>query len=313
MSLRLFHHPGFEAPIGEHIMPIRKFRLVADALQDDARFEIVAPEPVEIADLARVHTPDYIEAVRVGEPRALAESQKFPWSPELFPSVRLTNGGVFAAAATALERGVSAALASGFHHACADHGEGFCTFNGLVVALEKLRARGRIRRAAVLDMDLHYGNGTATLAESRDWLFALSIYGNDYWENRPYRDVGTVRHPAGPNHAEAVLPNGCRGDEMLAILERNLPRLLENRPDVLLYQAGADPLRDDPYSPLDLGHADLAARDRRVFEFAKSHGLPVAWVLAGGYTPDVSQVVAAHVNTACACAAVFTDSASPAR
>jgi acetoin utilization deacetylase AcuC-like enzyme len=305
MSLRLFHHPGFEAPIGEHIMPIRKFRLVADALRGDARFEIVAPEPVGIVDLARVHTPAYIEAVRTGEPRALAESQKFPWSPELFPSVRLTNGGVFAAASTALERGVSAALASGFHHACADHGEGFCTFNGLVVALEKLRAEGRIRRAAVLDMDLHYGNGTASLAESRDWMFALSIYGNDYWENHPYRDVEIVRHPAGPNHAAAALPNGCRGDEMLAILERNLPRLLENRPDVLLYQAGADPLRDDPYSPLDLGHADLAARDRRVFEFAKSHGLPIAWVLAGGYTPDVSQVVEVHVNTARECAAVF--------
>lgn len=313
MSLRLFHDPGFEAPIGEHIMPIRKFRLVADALRNDAAFEIVAPAPVEIADLARVHTPDYIEAVRMGEPRALAESQKFPWSPELFPSVRLTNGGVFAAAATALERGASAALASGFHHACADHGEGFCTFNGLVVALEKLRAQDRIRRAAVLDMDLHYGNGTATLAESRDWLFALSIYGNDYWENRPYRDVEIVRHPSGPNHAGVVLPNGCRGDEMLAILERSLPRLLEGRPDVLLYQAGADPLRDDPYSPLDLGHDDLAARDRRVFEFAKSHGLPVAWVLAGGYTPDVSQVVAVHVNTARACAEVFSDSASPAR
>ena len=305
MSLRLFHDPDFEAPIGEHIMPIRKFHLVADALRSDAAFEIVAPASVEIADLARVHAPDYIEAVRTGEPRALAESQKFPWSPELFPSVRLTNGGVFAAAATALEHGVSAALASGFHHASADHGEGFCTFNGLVVALEKLRAEGRIRRAAVLDMDLHYGNGTATLAESRDWLFALSIYGNDYWENRPYRDVEIVRHPAGPNHAEAVLPNGCRGDEMLAILECNLPRLLENRPDVLLYQAGADPLRDDPYSPLDLGHADLAARDRRVFEFAKSHGLPIAWVLAGGYTPDVSQVVEVHVNTARECAAVF--------
>jgi acetoin utilization deacetylase AcuC-like enzyme len=313
MSLRLFHDPGFEAPIGEHIMPIRKFRLVADALRGDAAFEIAAPEPVEIADLARVHTSDYIEAVRTGEPRALAESQKFPWSPALFPSVRLTNGGVYAASATALERGVSAALASGFHHACADHGEGFCTFNGLVVALEKLRAQGRIRRAAVLDMDLHYGNGTATLAESRNWLFALSIYGNDYWENRPYRDVGIVRHPSEPNHAEAVLPNGCRGDEMLAILERNLPRLLESQPDVLLYQAGADPLRDDPYSPLDLGHADLAARDRRVFEFAKSHGLPIAWVLAGGYTPDVSQVVAVHVNTARTCAEVFNDSASRAR
>jgi acetoin utilization deacetylase AcuC-like enzyme len=305
MRLRLFHDPGFEAPIGEHIMPIRKFRLVADALRDDPRMEIRPPAAITDADLLRVHTAEYVRAVHTGEPRALAESQKFPWSPALFPSVCLTNGGVLAAAETALERGVSAALASGFHHSCADHGEGFCTFNGLVVAAEKLRAEGRVRRVAVLDMDLHYGNGTASLVESRDWMFALSIYGNDYWRNVPYRDVDTIRHPAGPNHASSILPNGCRGDEMLAILERNLPALRESRPDLLLYQAGADPLRDDPYSPLDLGPADLRARDRRVFEFARAEGIPVAWVLAGGYTPDTSKVVAVHVNTALACAEVF--------
>ncbi len=305
MTLRVFHDPGFEAPLGEHIMPIRKFRLVADALRSDPRIEIVAPKPAAREDLLRVHTAEYVDAIRTGEPRELAESQKFPWSPELYASVCLTNGGVHAAAGHALQTGVSAALASGFHHACADHGEGFCTFNGLVVALEKLRAENRIRRAAVLDMDLHYGNGTASLAESRDWMFALSIYGNDYWRNVPHRDVENIRHPAGPNHAGAALPNGCRGDEMLAIVEKNLPQLLKSKPDVLLYQAGADPFRDDPYSPLDLGHDDLEARDRRVFEFAKQHGIPVAWVLAGGYTKDTSQVVQVHVNTAHACCEVF--------
>ncbi len=287
-------------------MPIRKFRLVADALRADSKIEIVSPAPISLEDLLRVHTGEYLEAVRTGEPRPLAESQKFPWSPDLFPSVRLTNGGVFAAAEAALDHGVSAALASGFHHAGADHGEGFCTFNGLVVALEKLRASGRIKRAAVLDLDLHYGNGTATLAESRDWMFALSIYGNDYWRNHAYRDVEIVRHPAGPNHGSAVLPNACRGAEMRAVLDAQLSRLLTaGRPDIILYQAGADPLRDDPYSPLDLGHEDLMARDRRVFEFARAEGIPLAWVLAGGYTADTSQVVRVHVNTARACREVF--------
>jgi acetoin utilization deacetylase AcuC-like enzyme len=305
MKRRIFFHPGFEAPIGDHIMPIRKFRLVADALKNHPGIELVPPAPVEEADLLRVHTADYISAIRTGEPRQLAESQKFPWSPELYPSVCLTSGGLFAAAAEALISGLSGALVSGFHHSCADHGEGFCTFNGLVITLEKLRAKGLIHRAAVLDMDLHYGNGTATLAERRDWMFALSIYGNDYWQNVPYPDVEIVRHPTGPNHESDVLRNGCRGEEMLSILERNLPRLLETKPDILLYQAGADPLRDDPYSPLDLGHNDLMARDRRVFEFAKEHGIPIAWVLAGGYTKDTSKVVEVHVNTAHACAEGF--------
>jgi acetoin utilization deacetylase AcuC-like enzyme len=251
--------------------------------------------------LLRVHTPAYIEAVRTGEPRELAESQKFPWSPQLYPSVCLTNGGVLAAAREALRSGSAAALASGFHHACADHGEGFCTFNGLVVALEALRHEGLIERAAVLDLDLHYGNGTALLAVDRPWLRALSIYGNDYWNNTPHRDVRMRHHEDGPNHRSAPLIPSGGGDRavLLEALEENLDWLLDGeRPDLLLYQAGADPLRDDPYSPLDLSHGDLMERDRVVFEFAKNKNLPVAWVLAGGYSKDISKVVEVHVNTA---------------
>ncbi len=306
--ITLHHHPGFATPLGNHVMPIRKFQLVADILAADSRFTITAPPPVTDADLFRVHTPAYVDAIRTGEPRELAESQKFPWSPTLDASVRLTNGGVLAAATEALTTGVSAALASGFHHAHADHGEGFCTFNGLIVAIDALAAAGTIRTAAILDLDLHYGNGTASLAESRPGVFALSVYGNDYWENVPFADVDTVHHPTGPNHESSVLPNGCDGPEMLAILEANLPRLIANgKPDILLYQAGADPLRDDPYSPLDLGADDLAARDRRVFEFARDHAIPIAWVLAGGYTSDVNKVVQVHVNTAKEAARIFAD------
>jgi acetoin utilization deacetylase AcuC-like enzyme len=300
--MRAFHHPGFAAPLGDHIMPISKFALVADRLRVEMpEIEILAPDPVSEVDLMRVHTPDYIQAVRNGEPRALAESQKFPWSPQLYPSVLLTNGGVLAAAGEALRSGSSAALASGFHHACVDHGEGFCTFNGLVVALEALRAGGLIRNAAVLDLDLHYGNGTASLAVDRPWLRALSIYGNDYWNNIAYRDVRERHHADGPNHFSVpMVPSGGSDREvLLGVLQEHLDWLLDgDRPDILLYQAGADPLRDDPYSPLDLSHADLLERDRMVFEFAKKKGLPLAWVLAGGYTKDIAKVVEVHMNTA---------------
>jgi acetoin utilization deacetylase AcuC-like enzyme len=299
--MTLFHDPGFAAPIGKHIMPISKFALVAaEAKKAFPAIAIVSPDPVTEADLLRVHAPDYITAVKTGEPRSLAESQKFPWSPELFPSVCLTGGGILAAARQALSDGVSGALASGFHHACLDHGEGFCTFNGLVVALEALRASGRIRSAAVLDLDLHYGNGTAQLASERPWMRALSIYGNDYDANTPYRDVRTSRHVDGDNHISVPLvPSGSSDrNVLLEALDENLDWILEGeKPDILLYQAGADPLKDDPYSPLDLNHADLMERDRRVFQFAKSHSLPVAWVLAGGYTEDISKVVEVHLNT----------------
>ena len=300
--MKIFHHPGFAAPLGEHIMPISKFALVAERIREVLPEVVIAsPTTVNEVDLARVHTREYIEAIRTGEPCELAESQKFPWSPELFPSVCLTNGGVLAAARQALEAGSSAALASGFHHSCADHGEGFCTFNGLVVALEALRVERKIQSAAVLDLDLHYGNGTASLAESRPWLRALSIYGNDYWQNVCYRDVLERRHQDGMNHFSVpLIPSGGsdRGVLMEA-LEQNLEWLLANgRPDILLYQAGADPLRDDPYSPLNLSHGDLMERDRLVFEFAKANGLPVAWVLAGGYSKDIRKVVDVHVNTA---------------
>ena len=295
--LTAFYHPGYAAPLGQHVMPIRKFALVADGLRESADVRLAEPAPVTEADLRRVHTAEYIAAIRTGEPRALAESQKFPWSPELYPSVCLTSGGCLAAARQALQDGVSAALVSGFHHACADHGEGFCTFNGLIVALDALVAAGEIRTAAVLDMDLHYGNGTAQLAALRPHVFALSLYGSDYRDNFCFRDVTERHHEDGENHRSCALPAGCDRAKMLEIMDAALPLIAARRPDLLLYQAGADPYFEDPYSPLALDHDDLLVRDRRVFEFAKAHAIPVAWVLAGGYTSDVSKVVRVHLNT----------------
>jgi acetoin utilization deacetylase AcuC-like enzyme len=301
-----YHHPRFAAPIGDHVMPMRKFQAVADSLAGRAQVRVEAPAPVTPADLGRVHTAEYLDAVRTGEPRELAQSQKFPWSPELWPSVLLTNGGALAAASRALDDGVAAALASGFHHAHSDHGEGFCTFNGLVVAAEALRAAGRVRTVAVLDLDLHYGNGTASLCADRPWLFNCSIYGNDYWRNTPYRDVETRRHEDGPNHVSFALPNGSGREVLRDALERGTAAILAwGRPDLVLYQAGADPYREDPYSPLELDHDDLRERDRFVFEWARRERLPLAWVLAGGYTKDLSKVVEVHLGTFDAAAVAY--------
>ena len=223
----VFYHPGYFAPIGDsHTMPMRKFGLVAERIEHDPAAEFFTHGPATMKQLLRVHTAEYVRAIETGEPRKLAEEQKFPWSDKLFPAVCLTNGGVIAASHKALETGVAACLASGFHHSHGDHGEGFCTFNGLIVALDDLFATGKIKHGAVLDMDLHYGNGTASLAAGRPHVTALSIYGNDYWLNKPYKDVESVRHHDGENHFSATLPNGCDEARMLEILHGMLPKLL---------------------------------------------------------------------------------------
>ena len=147
-------------------------------------------------------------AIRTGEPRPLAQSQKFPWSAELAEAVRWTNGGCIHALGIALEKGVAGNLASGFHHSHADHGEGFCTFNGLIVAMEAQKALGRMKRGLVLDMDLHYGNGTASLLQDRPDFYQLSIYGNWYKKNLAYRDVTAERAVDTDNAWSVPVPNG---------------------------------------------------------------------------------------------------------
>ncbi len=293
-----YHHPGYAADIGQHVMPMRKFQLVADAVRQLDFAQLLKPDPITETDLLRVHDRAYVQAIQIGQPRELAESQKFPWSPAIYPSVLLTCGGVYAAANRAVSDGIAASVCSGFHHASASHGEGFCTFNGLIVAIDRLRAEGKIKTACVLDMDLHYGNGTAQLLTARPYAYQLSIYGNDYWDNIPYRDVTTLHHQDGDNHHSAALPEGCDRPTLLRIMSENLPRILAGqKPDLLIYQAGADPFWNDPYSPLSLDHDDLLERDRVVFDFAKKNAIPIAWVLAGGYTKDVSLVVKVHTNT----------------
>jgi acetoin utilization deacetylase AcuC-like enzyme len=310
--IRVFSSPRYVADIGEHVMPMRKFDRVREAIAAlGVPVRIEEPAPVSRADLLRVHDEAYVRAVETGEPRALAESQKFPWSPELAEAVRWTNGGCIAALLAALDEGVAANLASGFHHAHADHGEGFCTFNGLVVSLEKARAEGRIHRGLVVDLDLHYGNGTAALLATRPELHNLSVYGSWYADNRAHREVDLVRAPDTENCRSVPVRNGAGRDEYLGLVDAALAAALERaRPEVILYQAGADPYREDPYSPLDLGADDLLERDRRVFAAARAAGVPIAWVLAGGYTRDLARVVEVHVNTFRAAAKEFGESAA---
>jgi acetoin utilization deacetylase AcuC-like enzyme len=155
-------------------------------------------------------------------------------------------------------------------------------------------------------MDLHYGNGTAALLAERPDFFQLSIYGNWYKRNLAYRDVESERAPDTANAWSVAVRNGAGADEYLGALHDRLDRAIDvARPDALLFQAGADPYQEDPYSPLLLDHAALKARDAFVFETCERRGLPVMWVLAGGYTKDVTKVVEVHLNTARAACETF--------
>lgn len=303
--IKVFHSPKYFADLGDHVMPIRKFDLVRAGMEG---MPVAFHEPARVTDqdLLRVHTPEYLRAIETGVPLELAQSQKFPWSPQLGEAVRWTNGGCVAAIHAALTDGIAGNLASGFHHSHGPHGEGFCTFNGLVVAMERARADGLMKRGLVLDMDLHYGNGTAALLRSRPDFYQLSIYGNWYKKNLAYRDVTSERESDGPNTWSVPVMNGAGGEEYLGLLMEHFPRALAAaKPDVVLFQAGADPYKEDPYSPLDLDHADLYARDHYVFQTCRERGIPVMWVLAGGYTKDVTKVVEVHLNTARAAIDVF--------
>lgn len=305
--IRCAYTPRSMADLGKHVMPIRKFGMVAAAIEAAGLpIRIIEPGRASDADILRVHTPEYLRAIDTGAPPELATSQKFPWSRELAEAVRWTNGGCISALRWALEDGIAGNLASGFHHSHADHGQGYCTFNGLVIAYEALRAEGRAIRPLVVDMDLHYGNGTASLLSTRPEMFQLSIYGNWYYKNVGYRDVTSRRDPDTENAWSIPVLNGSGREEYLGILKESLPRAIEKaRPNVVLFQAGADPYKEDPYSPLDLDHEALKARDLMVFEACKRAGIPVMWVLAGGYTTDTSKVVEVHLNTARAAVEVF--------
>ena len=217
--MRLFHSPKYFADLGTHIMPIRKFQLVRDAIAaEKLPLELVEPPRCEDVDILRVHTPEYLRAVETGVPLELAQSQKFPWSPALAEAVRWTNGGCVAAMDSALRDGVAGNLASGFHHSHGPHGEGFCTYNGIVISMERARSEGRIQRGLVLDMDLHYGNGTAALIADRPWLHQLSIYGNWYKKNLAYRDVVAERAPDTANAFSVPVPAATNGAGYRALL-----------------------------------------------------------------------------------------------
>ncbi|CAM4050909.1 histone deacetylase [Corallococcus sp. ZKHCc1 1396] len=290
--MRVFHSDRYAVPLpAGHRFPMEKYRLLREALLERGILSpaslLEAPR-VERADLERVHTQRYLDAF-FGGTLTDAELRRlgFPWSPLLVDNARASVGGTLAAARAALEGGFGANLAGGTHHAFPDHGEGFCVFNDIAVAIRVLQAEGAIQRAVVVDLDVHQGNGTAAAFAGDPSVFTFSMHGE---RNFPFRKQ--------PSHLDLGLEDGAGDAEYLALLDAHLPHVLESaRADLLFFQAGVDPLAEDTLGRLSLTHAGLRERDLRVLRTARERGLPAVLTLGGGYAKPLTPSLEAHVGT----------------
>jgi acetoin utilization deacetylase AcuC-like enzyme len=291
--MRVYYSESFVAA-GHSFDTTRKARWVADslAMTPIPGIELAEPVPLAREEIIAVHDPGYVRAVETGNPRSRAESQGFQWDEALWPMVLASNGGAVAAARAAMEHGVAGSLSSGLHHARHESGAGFCTFNGLVIAANAALAAGG-RAVLILDLDAHCGGGTASLIAGEDRVrqVDVSVSAFDEYPNSEQCRLSIVRDSAD------YLPEVRR---MLEGVQR--PGL-----DLCLYNAGMDPCEECSIGGLaGITGEILAERERMVFEWCASHGLPVAFVLAGGYIgPRLSgpRLVALHRLTLAAAGA----------
>jgi acetoin utilization deacetylase AcuC-like enzyme len=296
MALRLYYcdHHRIELPAG-HKFPMAKYELLRRALEAEERFELVPAPFAEREDIELVHDPDYVAGFLKGmlEPSAMRRIG-FPWSEGTVRRTLSSVGGTVEAAGDALRGGFGGNLAGGTHHAFSDHGSGFCIFNDIAVAIRKLQSDGAIRRAAVLDLDVHQGDGTAHIFRDRDDVLTVSIHGAN---NFPFRKQASK--------VDVPLADGSGDTEYLDALERALPRVVEFSPEIVFFQSGVDGLASDTLGRLELSLEGLRQRDRMVMELCSEAGIPLVTTLGGGYSDPIEVTVEAHANTFRTAAAIF--------
>jgi acetoin utilization deacetylase AcuC-like enzyme len=271
-----------------HPFPMAKYPLLFGRLRAAGLVgerDLIEPEEATLEELALVHTGDYLGQLAAGTLDAAAVRRiGVPWSPALWRRSRLAARGTLEAARAALDDGIAANLAGGTHHAFAGHGEGFCVLNDVAVAIRVLQRDARVRRALVIDLDVHQGNGTAAIFENDASVFTFSMHGERNYPTRKMRstlDVG--------------LADGVGDDEYLALLQRHLEAIFAGFvPDVAFYLAGVDPARGDRYGRLALSDQGLRLRERCVLEACGSRGLPVVITIAGGYAPTPERTAELH-------------------
>ena len=290
--MRCYYSDTFVLPLPEgHRFPMAKYSGLRERLLNDG---IVAPEDLFEApraawdDLLLVHTPAYVEAVRNGTlPRQIQRRIGFPWSPPMVERARRSVGATIAASRAAIEDGFSANLAGGTHHAFADRGEGYCVFNDVAVAVRVLQQHIPAQRIAIVDCDVHQGNGTAAIFAGDPAVFTFSMHGA---RNYPFRKEGS--------DLDIELDDGT-GDELyLAQLTHSLDMVLAvHRPEMVFYLAGADPYGGDRLGRLNLTIDGLRRRDELVLHRCRAAGLPVVITMSGGYATDIADIVTIHANT----------------
>jgi acetoin utilization deacetylase AcuC-like enzyme len=282
---------SYEIDIGAHVFVTAKYRLTRERLLEQGTLteeHFVEPIPATPAQLALVHTPEYLKQVESGA-FSFAEILRLevPFSEAGRDAMILTCGGTLLAARLALEHGSSGHLGGGFHHAFAGHGEGFCLLNDVAVAARVAVHEGLAARAAVVDLDVHHGNGTASIFADDPAVFTFSMHQeNNYPALKP------------PSDLDVGLEDGAGDEEYLGLLMQHLPRVLDDHaPELVIYLAGADPYRDDQLGGLGLTLAGLRLRDRMVLESARDRNIAITAVLAGGYAHHPEDTVRIHAAT----------------
>ena len=292
LPFRLIYSDRYDLNLGDHVFPSKKYKWLHDRLLW-ARFataeDFVAPEPAADEDVLLAHDAEWVNKLRNG---TLTYQDilrlEIPYSRQMVEAFWLCAGGTILAARQAISGGIGFNLGGGFHHAFADHGEGFCAINDIAIAVRRMQRDGAIRRAMVVDCDVHHGNGTAGIFEGDMSVFTLSIHQlNNYPTVKPLSSLD-IHLPDGTGDAEYLnrLANGYRA--ALAMF----------KPELVIYVAGADPFYEDQLGGLALTFDGLKERDRLVIWTALTHGIPVAIVLAGGYAQNVEDTVTIHANTA---------------
>jgi acetoin utilization deacetylase AcuC-like enzyme len=281
--------PAIPLPPG-HRFPGTKYRLLREAVQAERTLGHAAlvPSPLIGRDgLLVAHSADYVDAMLSGAVSSEAMRRiGLPWSDVLVARSQATVGGSLAAARMALLHGISGQLAGGTHHAHRDFGSGYCVFNDLAVTALTLLAEAATERIAIVDLDVHQGDGNAAILGAEPRVFVLSVQGA---KNFPFRRVaGTL---------DVELPDGTDDTAYMRALVDALDAVLAFRPTLVLYLSGADPLADDTLGRLSLSHEGLIERDRYVFEAFARRGVPVSIAIGGGYAKPIEQTVRGYTNT----------------